>query len=165
MDLLYETLSRAERSGQFPAFSWDRSPLRGKTRLRKGPLSWHHSLSHLWWWGKEGILKKQHRPEGLTRVREPWKLWARRAPSLRFEESSCCQATRCRCTRTSLLFYHRFFQQAAQDELVFRLFCKINPSEPIRTSHSVRLTYVAHVRLNYLGCQVWSFSEKQNSSL
>lgn len=60
MDLLYETLNRAEWSGQIPAFSWDHSPLRGKTRLWKGPLSWHHSLwslSHLWWWGKEGILK------------------------------------------------------------------------------------------------------------
>lgn len=60
MDLLDETLDRVERSGQFPSFSWDHSPLKGKTRLWKGPLSWHHSLwslSHLWWWGKEGILK------------------------------------------------------------------------------------------------------------
>lgn len=43
-----------------PPFSWGHSPLKGKTCPWKGPLSWHHnlsSMSHLWWRGKEGILK------------------------------------------------------------------------------------------------------------
>lgn len=43
-----------------PPFSWDHFPLKEKTRLWKGPLSWHHnlySIFYLWWRGKERILR------------------------------------------------------------------------------------------------------------
>lgn len=52
-----------------PPFSRDHVPLKEKTRLWKGPLSWHHnlnSISYLWWRGKERILRARRSRDSHT---------------------------------------------------------------------------------------------------
>lgn len=56
---------------------------------------------------------------------------------LGFEESSCCQATRCRGTRSSLFVILSRFLFGTQHRIscLFWLFCKINPSGSGRAAH------------------------------
>lgn len=97
-----------------PPFSWDHFPLKEKTRLWKGPLSWHHnlySIFYLWWRGKERILRatrsKKVSHESNSHGKSELQLWGLRKAAAVKQLGIEAQGPLC------LLFYNGSFRHAA----------------------------------------------------